>query len=118
MFSQQEHLTAWLYYLLGSGLFLLAWWWLCRRIAWREVRAIARITAIVIALTPWYSLDDQAFLAPAWLTAGIDALAIGPDAFWRAGYPLVLVLAVSLTCSMLYFLVIWLRGRLRQRKAS
>lgn len=118
MFSQQEHFTAWLYYLLGSGLFLLAWWWLCGRIAWGEVRVVARVVVTVIVLTPWYSLDDQVFLAPAWLIAGVEALAFGSDAFWRAGYPLVLALALSLGCSTFYFLFVWFRGRSHKKNAS
>ena len=115
MFSHEEYLWGWIYYLAGVLLIVICWWSITSKIPWREVKYVSRLIVISVLAVPWYSDIDQPYLAPAWLMASMELIFDGSAAFWRAGLPLtvgvVVILFISLASYLLY-------GYLkRQRKA-
>ncbi len=100
MITQDEYLWAWFIYLAGVALAMLGWWWLTAKIRWSEVRQILRLILGVALVVPWYSGAETEFLAPAWISALLEGAMEGD--FWRAGFPLVISLGVTLFVSLVY----------------
>jgi len=113
MFTTEEYFWAWALYLLGAGLFLFGWWFLTGKIKWREPRYLLRLILSVLLLTPWYTDDTATYISPAWVISAIEGAFEGPEAFWRAGYPLLMVLTVSLIISSVLYLGLWFYTRRR-----
>lgn len=97
MFTPQEYQTGWLIYGGLVVLFNFAWWFLTAGIGLAEVRQLLRLMPWVLLCTPWYTDADSTLLAPAWAIASTDLLFDSPEAFWRAGTPLLFALALALT---------------------
>ncbi len=118
MLTQQEYLLAWLVYLLGSVACLAVVWVMTKNIPWSEVRGVLRIVAGVFMLVPWYISEDSAYLAPAWIASFLEGIFDGPDAFWRAGTPLVVSLVVVLCVSSGVHAYLWWRSKKAENYAS
>lgn len=95
MYTQDEYFYGWLFYLLGVSILMGCGWLLTTRIPFRELRSLIRWIAAVTLLVPWYAAPDVEYLAPAWLIAAFEGVFEGGDAFWRAGKPLLIALAVA-----------------------
>lgn len=113
MMTENEYLYAWLYYLLGAGLLIACWWYLTRKIRWPEIRYLLRVVVSVAIVVPWYTNTQQDYLSPALLIAGLEAAFEGSEAFWRAGKPLVTVIAVAVSISAAVFVGRWMYLRNR-----
>lgn len=99
MFTHEEYLWAWVIYLLGCALCLAVFWVITSKIKWAEVRAVLRICAGVAVVVPWYSDAEGSYLSPAWIVSLLEGVFEGPDAFWRAGTPLIAALILALILS-------------------
>lgn len=111
MYTQQEYLYGWLFYLLGVAIVLLAGWMMTAPIKWKALKLTLRLSAVVIFLLPWYANDDMGYLAPAWIIAGFEGVFDGPDAFWRAGRPLLIALSGALLLAAIASLGVALKRR-------
>lgn len=111
MYTQEEYLYGWLFYLLGVVIILGCGWWLTASIRFRELRQLLRLAAVVTFLVPWYASPDMDYLAPAWLIATFEGIFEGGDAFWRAGMPLLVTLAVAIGIALIWQIVIRMRFR-------
>ncbi len=111
MFTQQEYMWAWGAYLLGAAVCLGVFWVMTRKIPWSELRNGLRIMAAVFMLVPWYSDATGGYLAPAWIASVLEVLFDGPEAFWRAGTPLIIALVAVLLISTSVHLFLWFRNR-------
>ena len=109
MFTQADYLWGWFYYVLGALILLAAWWYLTRRIPWRGARHILCILLAVTLLMPWYSDAQSTYLSPAWMVSAIETVMEGPQAFWRAGLPLVVTVTLALLVSLLFYTLLWWR---------
>ena len=107
MFTQDEYLWGWIYYLIGASLVYFCFWMLTRNVPWREPKHILRIVVFVILYMPWYSDTQYIYLSPAWLIGAIEAVFDGSDAFWRAGTPLIIGVVVALTLSLSWSVGRW-----------
>lgn len=96
MFTQAEYMNGWLVYGLAAIVGLGCWWYLLTTIPGRFLRLPLLGLMAGLLLMPWFSAEDSQFLAPAWLIAGSEGLFDGPDAFWRAGKPLLIALGSGL----------------------
>lgn len=96
MYSHQEYVMGWAAYAGACFVFLLAWWFLTRKVAFNELRQLLRLIPAVVLLVPWHADADSIYLAPAWVVAFTEGLFEGPEAFWRAGTPLLFALALML----------------------
>ncbi len=114
MFTQEEYIWAWLFYLLGCALSLAVFWVMTRKIKWVEVRAVLRICATVVVLVPWYSDTEGTYLSPAWIVSLLEGIFEGPDAFWRAGTPLIVALILTLILSSGTYAFLAFRARRAQ----
>ena len=108
MYTADDYLYGWIFYLVGVTVMLICGWIITARIKYRDARIVLRLVAIVFFLVPWYTAPELDYLAPAWLIAGFEWVFEGSDAFWRAGGPLVtaitLVLAIALVVRLaLYY---------------
>lgn len=106
MYTQEEYMYGWLLYLAAYVVVMFAGWMLTAPVKPRELKWLLRVSAGVIFIVPWYAAEGVSYLAPAWLIAGFEGVFDGPEAFWRAGTPLLvcLVLAVSLSLGLQLFL--------------
>ena len=93
MFTASEHLQGWLIYGGGAVLGLLCWWYLLIKLPIRPIRALLFGAMAGVLCMPWPTEQGGQFFAPAWLIAGSDGLFDGPEAFWRAGTPLLMAIA-------------------------
>lgn len=115
MFTHEEYVKAWLFYLFGATLFMVGWWFITAHIKWREPKLVLRVMAAVFFLLPWktgQTLEEGAeYLSPAWIVAIFEALLEGPEAFWRAGTPLLLSLMSAVIISSLIYVGFWFLAR-------
>lgn len=111
MYTEQEYLYGWLFYGAGAVLIWGAGFVLTGRIAWWRVRLVLLVALAALLAVPWYSGDDSRYLAPAWVIAGLEALFDGPEAFWRAGRPLLAGVGLAVVLTSLGLAVAWLLGR-------
>lgn len=95
MYTQEEYLYGWLFYLLGVLVIMACGWWITRNISTNWVRQILRLGAFAFFTVPWYASPEMEFLAPAWIIAGFEGVFDGGEAFWRAGAPLLSAVAVA-----------------------
>lgn len=99
MYTEQEYLYGWLVYLGGALLMVICFWVLTAAIRFRAMKTVLRLGAIAFFATPWFASEQMEYLAPAWIIAVFEVIFDGPEAFWRAGAPLLaatgLVMAVS-----------------------
>lgn len=96
MYSHDEYVMGWMYYGAGVAVFLLAWWFLTRAIAFNELRQLLRFIPAVALIVPWHADPDSIYLAPAWVIAITEGVFEGPAAFWRAGTPLLFAMVLML----------------------
>lgn len=115
MYTQQEYLYGWLFYLLGVVIILGCGWWLTAAIRFKELRQWLRVSAVVTFLVPWYASADLDYLAPAWLIASFEGIFEGGDAFWRAGAAWLSALALVLGLTIVWQLAWRLRARSHQQ---
>ncbi len=106
MYTQEEYFYGWLFYLLSILVLMGCTWWITGKFSNASLRQYLRLSALVFFVVPWYASSDLEYLAPAWIIAGFEGVFEGGEAFWRAGTPLLLGLAVS---SALY--VCWYLGK-------
>lgn len=111
MFTQTEYLQGWLVYGVAALVGLACWWYLLTKIPGRFLRLPLLGVMAALLLMPWFSAEDSHFLAPAWLIAGSEGLFEGPEAFWRAGKPLLVALAAGLTVGVIAEIIRSLKGR-------
>lgn len=102
MYTQEEYLYGWLFYLLGVAIILGCGWWLTSGIRFKELRQLIRLSAVVTFLVPWYASPDAEYLAPAWLMAVFEAIFESGDAFWRAGTPWLSTLAAVIGVALIW----------------
>ncbi len=114
MFTHEEYLWAWAIYVLGSILCLAVFWVMTAKIKWAEVRAVLRICATVVVLVPWYSDAEGSYLSPAWIVSILEGVFEGPDAFWRAGTPLLSAVIIALILSSGVYAFLAFRARRSQ----
>ncbi len=113
MFTQEEYLWAWFFYLLGAGLFIGVVWYFTGKIKWREPKYVLRILVSVFLVVPWYTEAHEGYLSPAWIISVIEGVFEGPEAFWRAGTPLIVALILALILSSLVSILLWYMQRRR-----
>ncbi|MFT5083207.1 MAG: hypothetical protein ACI9Y1_001247 [Lentisphaeria bacterium] len=105
MFSSEDYLWGWLYYLLGAAMFICCWWYVTAHIRRVEIRHMARVVFVTVLLVPWYTDSQSSQMSPAWLISAIEGVFVGSDAFWRAGRPLLVAVIASLLCSLTFYAV-------------
>lgn len=113
MFTQEQYLWGWLWYLLGVGMCMAVFWVMTHRIPWRELRYSLRVLVASIFLVPWYVGEGESYLAPAWIASALEGAFDGPDAFWRAGTPLVVSTISALILSTIVFAVLFVLDKRR-----
>ena len=104
MYTQEEYLYGWLFYLAGVVVLMGCGWILTAYVAWKPLRQLLRLLAAVTLLVPWYADTNMTYLAPAWIIAGFEG--IFENNFWRAGGPLLSALGVALIFGLLSQLVL------------
>ena len=91
MFSTEEYIFSWFFYLSATaGLFLVVWR-ITRNISWHYIRQLLRLSIVVFLLTPYAVNESSHYLAPAWTIAGLDMVFSEVGNFWRAGGPLLMI---------------------------
>lgn len=103
MFTQEEYLYGWLFYLLGVLIVMVCGWILTARLKWPIVRHLLRLIVGVALVVPWYAAPEMDYLAPAWLICAFEGIFEGEGAFWRAGGPLLSALGVALVIYLLCY---------------
>lgn len=111
MYTQEEYLYGWMFYLLGVIIILGCGWWLTASIRFKELRQLVRLVAVVTFLVPWYASPEMDYLAPAWLIATFEGIFESGEAFWRAGIPWLSALAVAITVTIAWQIAMRLRFR-------
>jgi hypothetical protein len=112
MYTEQDYLYGWLFYLLGVLIVLGCGWWMTSSMRSKEARQLLRLSAVVIFTVPWYASPDLDYLAPAWLIAAYEGIFERPEAFWRAGAPLLTALTIVIAIALIFQLIarFWGRG--------
>ena len=92
MFSTEEYVLGWLFYLSAAIGLLVVCWRITRGIAHLpHIRQLLRLSIAVLLLTPYTVAENSSYLAPAWATIGLEILFSEVNSFWRAGGPLLVI---------------------------
>ncbi len=107
MYTQDDYLYGWLFYLLGVFIVMVCGWLLTRR--WPILlRQLLRLWVGVVLVVPWYASAELDYFAPAWIIASFEGLFDGDGAFWRAGTPLLVALgSTTLVYGAVFGLLAW-----------
>lgn len=111
MYTEQEYLYGWLIYLGGALLLAICFWVLTSAIRFRALKIVLRLGAIAFFATPWFASEQAEYLAPAWVIAAFEGIFDGPEAFWRAGAPLLSVTALVMGLSAVILTILHFRRR-------
>ena len=104
MFSAEEYLFSWFFYLSSIMGLLTVFWRITRGMVSRlYMRQLLRLSVATLLLTPYLVDESSIYLAPAWIMASLDMLFSGVTAFWRAGGPLLIIWCAIV---LLYYLLI------------
>lgn len=106
MYTQEEYLYGWAFYLLGVLMVMVCGWLWTARLRYGGLRMVLRSLVAVFLVAPWYASPDLDSLAPAWIIAVFEGIFEGGDAFWRAGLPLVAALSATLVLTLVVQLTI------------
>ena len=117
MQTDQTYQLAWLIYVCGAaGLAGIAGYWVRRwGGSWAAVLTALLVSAVLL-LTPARATEDTSALAPAFVVAVFDALAIESAAFARAGTPLLWLTGAALLLG--FVMIIGRRLSSRERESS
>ena len=103
MFSTEEYIFGWFFYLSAiTGLLLILWRVTRGMLYWPHTRRLLRLSIAILLLTPYVVDKGSDYFAPAWAMASLDILFSGINAFWRAGGPLLVVWCAAI---LFYFLL-------------
>lgn len=116
MYTEQEYLYGWLFYLLGVAIILACGWWLTWGMRFKPLRQWLRVAAVVTFLVPWEVAPELDYLAPAWLIAAFEGVFEGADAFWRAGTPWLSALGLALALTLAWQVAMSLRQRSQHKQ--
>lgn len=109
--DQNDYITAWLIYL-GAALVMSGLCWrLFRRFLPRELAYLLQCWMVAVLVTPWYVMDGQDILAPAFIVFALDVVTIAPVAGVRALTPLVMALVAGLLLAVALSVVYRIRRR-------
>ena len=104
MFSIEEYLLGWFFYLAAvMGLLTVFWRITQAKPTYFHLRQLLRLSIAVLLLTPYFVDTNTHYLAPAWAVAGLDVLFSDIGSFWRSGGPLLLIWCTAIA---LYILAI------------
>lgn len=92
--------TIWLWYILASFVLIACWWFLIKRLPFREIKIMSLVSIAVFLFFPWAVAEGSGY-APAWLMVGMEMFSQGPEGFGRAGVPLVIAFITALIASMI-----------------
>lgn len=76
MFDLPAYLIAWVLYLLSALGLVIVFWRMTRRLTWRRTRRSLRAMTAVVLFTPMNIIEDEFWLAPAYLV-GLYDIALG-----------------------------------------
>ncbi len=85
MLSAQEYLIAWLVYLVGVLGGMVVWWYITRKIPYNYLRNLLRLLVAVVVLVPYPLMEDEQFMAPAFIMSLLEWLFEPEVGFLRAG---------------------------------
>ena len=105
MFTASEHLQGWLAYGVGATLGLICWWYLLSKLPLKPLKPVLLGVMVGLLGMPWTTDVGSEFYAPAWLIAGSDGLFEAPEAFWRAGTPLLMAMGVAAVIALIIQIV-------------
>ena len=114
MYTHEEYVYGWAFYLLGVLIIMVCGWILTAKIPWSVIRHLLRLCVGVVLLVPWYATAEADHLAPAWLIATFEGLFDSDATFMRAGAPMLAALAVALV----FFAVVAITRFIRQRPTT
>jgi hypothetical protein len=106
-----DYATAWVVYLVASGVLAFLCWRVFRRYLMRELAYLLQCWLLAILLTPWYVLPEESVMAPAFIVFMMDAITIAPVAGIRALIPLVMAMFVMLVVAIALSVVYRIRRR-------
>jgi hypothetical protein len=118
MMTESEYLYAWLYYLAGVFILILALWFLVRRLPWPRLKYSLLVVAAVAMSVPWYSDMQYPYLSPAIIVSTVEGFFEGGEAFWRAGTPLLAAVGAATFLCALISAVLWYFGRSNSDRAD
>lgn len=110
MFTSEDYLYGWLFYIISGLVFFACWWYLTAKIRYSIMRNGLRLIALVVMFFPWRASPDLDYLAPAVVMAGVEGIFDGGDAFWRAGGPLLTAVGVALLIGLVVAAFLRLRN--------
>lgn len=106
MMTETEYLYAWLYYAGGAFIMVVCLWFLVRKMR-APLKTTLLVVAAVMLAVPWYSDAQQTYLSPALIISLFEGFFEGPEAFWRAGMPMLVAMGVSLVLCVIGFTLAW-----------
>lgn len=100
MFSEGEYINGWLAYSAGVIVGLWCWWYLVYKLPLKYLRPALFGAMAGLLMMPFPTAEGSHFLAPAWIIAGAEGVFEGGEAFWRAGTPMLIAIAVGVVAAI------------------
>jgi len=109
--DQSDYITAWLVYIGAAVVMSGLCWRFFRRFLPRELAYLLQCWVVAVLVTPWYVMDGQDIMAPAFIVFALDVVTIAPVAGVRALTPLVMALVAGLLLAVALSVVYRIRRR-------
>ena len=99
------YMESWLIYLVAACGLVLVFWKMTKPFP-KDFRKILCAVMACILLTPWFSLEGESLLAPAFMVVAFEALSNGMEGALRGAFPIlasILIVLVLMTIIHLTF---------------
>lgn len=115
-----DYVMAWVAYLTAALVLSVLAWRLFRRFLPPLLAWLLECWLLALLLTPWYVLEDQKILAPAFIVFALDTITVEPLAGIRALTPLVLALLGATLLAVVLSVAerVWRRTRVSTTSAA
>jgi len=119
LMDPNDYVGAWVVYLVAALVLSVLAWRLFSRFLPRLLAWLLECWLLALLLTPWYVLEDQKILAPAFIVFALDTITVEPLAGIRALTPLVLALLAAALVAVLLSVVerVWRSARMASAPA-
>lgn len=118
MFSFQEYLSGWLFYMLCVVALLAVFWQLTKRIPWVHVKQCLRLSVASILLVPAVVEDATLYWAPAWIKGLLTLIFSGEEGVWPIAKLLLIAVLVSFIIYLLLLIAVHFYRQWRDKKSS
>jgi len=118
MFSFQEYISTWLFYVVCVVVLLAVFWRISKGIPWLHVKQCARLAVASLLLVPAIVDGTTLYWSPAWIKGVLTLIFSGQESFLPIGKILLIAVLASFVIYFLLLIALHFYKQQRQAKSS